>query len=198
MIRSSAIKSTCATATLLVVGFSTPALSDGSGHTANSACDGVLMRGEIAQLSATHATIHTSILIDAAPAEVWATLTNFEAMPTWSTGTLQGMTGDIENSGRVVATILFGVDDAGNPVSNDVPHTLIFEDGKKFGWSDPLPADFGGGYDNHIYAVEACGDKTLFTQSDEFVDNAYALNFVTQLFAGYQLFNNELKAAVEG
>ena len=197
MTRSSIIKSTCVAATFLATSLSTPVLADGSGQNSNLACDDAMMRCGIAQLSATHATINTSILIDAAPAVVWATLTNFETMPTWSTGTLQGMTGDIESGGSVVVTFLFGVDDAGRPISNKIPHTLIFEDGEKIGWSDPFPADLGGGHDNHIYAVEACGDKTLFTQSDEIVDNPYAVNFVTQLLAGYQLFNRELKIAVE-
>ncbi|MGB0902315.1 MAG: SRPBCC family protein [Nereida ignava] len=194
MTRSSLLNSTHLVATLLATTFSAPLLADTSN---NMACDGSLMHGSITQISATHATIETSILIDAAPAEVWATLTNFEAMPDWSTGTLQGITGNVENGGSVVVTFLFGVDDAGNPVSNEIPHTLIFKGGEKIGWSDPFPADLGGGHDNHIYAVRPCGDKTQFTQSDEIVDNPYAVNFVTQLLPGYQLFNAELKAAVE-
>lgn len=197
MTRSSILKSTGLAATFVAATFSTPLLAETSGQNSNMVCDGSMMRGGISQLSATHATISTSILIDAAPAQVWASLTNFESMPDWSTGTLQGMTGDIRNGGSVVVTFLFGVDDAGNPISNEIPHTLIFEDGEKIGWSDLFPADIGGGHDNHIYAVQPCGDKTLFTQSDEIVDNPYAVNFVTQLLAGYQLFNAELKAVVE-
>ena len=68
---------------------------------------------------------------------------------------------------------------------------------RAFGWSDPFPDDIGGGHDNHIYRVEACGDQTLFVQSDEVVDNPYAVNFVTRLLIMYQTFNAELKAVVE-
>lgn len=197
MTRSSIFRTTCLAATFLAAPVSAPLFAETSARNSNMACDATMTRGDIAQLSATHATINTSILIDAAPAEVWTTLTNFETMSNWSTGTLQGMTGNIENGGSVVVTFLFGVDDAGNPISNEIPHTLIFEDGEKIGWSDPFPANIGGGHDNHIYAVHPCGDKTLFIQSDEIVDNPYAANFVTQLLSGYQLFNAELKAVVE-
>ncbi len=44
----------------------------------------------------------------------------------------------------------------------------------------------------------ACGDQTLFVQSDEIVGNPYAANFVAQLLPMYQVFNAELKAEVEG
>lgn len=194
MTRTRFLLSNCLAATLLAASYNAPVLAE----TADLACDASLMRGGIAQLSATHATIHTSVLIDADPSEVWHMLTDFDAMSEWSTGTLQGITGDIQNGGEVVVTFLFGVDDTGKPISNEIPHSLIYEDGVKVGWSDPFPADLGGGHDNHIYEVRACGDKTLFVQSDEIVDNPYAVTFVTQLLSGYQLFNAELKAAVEG
>lgn len=191
------IKSTGLASILLIAPFSAQLFAETSGESERMACDSAMMRGSIAQLSATHATINTSILINATPAEVWSTLIDFETMPTWSTGTLQGMTGDVGNGGSVVVTFLFGVDDAGQPVSNAIPHTLIVEDGEKIGWSDPFPGNLGGGHDNHIYQVQPCGDKTLFTQSDEIADNPYAANFVVQLLLGYQLFNAELKAVVE-
>ncbi len=196
MTQSRLFKSTCLATMLLAAPLGAPLFAETSDQAAALSCDGPMMRASIAQLSATHATIHTSILIDAAPAEVWSTLTDFETMPQWSTGTLQGMTGDIQDGGSVVVTFLFGVDDAGQPISNEIPHTLIFEAGKKFGWSDPFPANIGGGRDNHIYQIHPCGDKTLFVQADEIVDNPYATNFVTQLLPGYQLFNSELKSAV--
>ena len=193
MTRPNIIKSTSLAATLFAAFLGAPAFAE---NTAQS-CDLSMMSGGIAQVSATHATINTSILIDAAPIDVWNKLTDFENMPKWSTGTLQSMTGDIKSGGSVVVTFLFGVDEKGKPVSNEIPHTLIFEDGQKIGWSDPFPANVGGDHDNHIYQVQACGEKTLFVQSDEIIDNAYAANFVTQLFPGYQQFNAELKAAVE-
>lgn len=173
------------------------ALLLGGPLSAETACDATLMQGSLAQLSATHATVHSSVLIDATPADVWATVTDFDTMSEWSTGTLQTMTGDIEDGGRVVITFIFGVDDTGAPNVNEIPHTLIYEEGVAFGWSDPFPDDIGGGHDNHIYRVEPCGDQTVFVQSDEIVDNPYAANFVAQLLPLYQTFNAELKAAVE-
>lgn len=175
---------------LLTIVFNGPLLAE-------TACDGAMMRGQITQLSATHATIDTSILINASAADVWATLTDFDSMASWSTETLQGMTGDIQHGASVTITFIFGTDESGEPNLMQIPHTLIYDDGRAFGWSDPFPEDIGGGHDNHFYRVELCGDQTLFVQSDEIVDNPYAANFVSQLLPMYQTFNAELKAAVE-
>ncbi|WP_425039504.1 SRPBCC family protein [Primorskyibacter sp. S187A] len=172
-------------------------LSLGGPAPAQSACDAALTQGNIAQTSATHATIQTSILIDATPAEVWKVLTNFGAMSAWSTTTLQDMTGDIRDGGQVEITFLFGQDESGAPIVNKIPHQLMLQEGVSFGWSDPFPTEIGGGHDNHAYTVQSCGDKTLFLQTDEIVDNPYAANFVAQLLPLYQTFNAELKAAVE-
>lgn len=165
---------------------------------AETACDASLMQGGIVQLSDTHATVHTSVLIDAAPAKVWATLTDFDTMASWSSGTLQGMTGQIEDGGSVTITFIFGTNENGAPNVMTIPHTLIYDEGSVIGWSDPFPEDIGGGHDNHLYRVEACGDGTLFAQTDEIVGNPYAANFVAQLLPMYQTFNAELKAKVEG
>lgn len=190
MTRPYTFTSTGLAAQLFAIAISTPVWAD-------MPCDATLMSGSVVQLSATHATVHTSILIDAAPDAVWATLTDFDNMASWSSGTLQGMTGDIQDGGSVVITFIFGTDENGQPNSNEIPHTLIYDEGSAFGWSDPFPEDVGGGHDNHLYRVEACGDRTLFVQSDEVVDNPYSVNFVTQLLPMYQTFNAELKAAVE-
>jgi len=165
---------------------------------AETACEATMMHGSIDQLSDTHATVDTSVLINATPAEVWATLTDFDAMASWSSGTLQGMTGEIEDGGSVTIIFIFGTTEDGAPNIMEIPHTLIFEEGSVMGWSDPFPEDIGGGHDNHLYRVEACGDRTLFVQSDEIVGNPYAANFAAQLLPLYQTFNAELKAEVEG
>lgn len=182
--------STALAAPLLAIAFSTPLAADTS-------CDAHLMSGSIAQLSPTHATVDTSVLVNAVPEVVWATLTDFDNMAGWSTSTLQGMTGDIQDGGKVTISFIFGSDEKGEPNLMEIPHTLIYEDGQSFGWSDPFSDDIGGGHDNHRYRVEACGDQTLFVQSDEIVDNPYAANFVAQLLPMYQTFNAELKASVE-
>lgn len=169
----------------------------GTPLSADTPCDATLMSGSIAQVSATHATVDTTVLIDAPTTDVWATLTDFDNMAGWSTGSLQGLTGDIRDGGSVTITFVFGTDENGEPNVNEIPRTLIYDEGRAFGWSDPFPDDIGGGHDNHIYRVEACGDQTLFVQTDEIVDNPYAVNFVSQLLPMYQTFNAELKAAVE-
>ncbi|MGX9356680.1 SRPBCC family protein [Roseobacteraceae bacterium S113] len=179
------------TASALAAAISTPPFAE-------TVCDATMMHGSITQLSDTHATVDTSVLINATPEEVWETLTDFDAMASWSSGTLQGMTGDIEDGGSVTVTFIFGTTEDGAPNVIEIPHTLIFEDGSILGWSDPFPEDIGGGHDNHLYRVGACGDQTLFIQSDEFVGNPYAANFVAQLLPMYQTFNAELKAKVEG
>ncbi len=165
---------------------------------AETACEATMMQGSITQLSATHATVHTSVLIDATPAQVWATLTDFDTMASWSTSNLQGMSGEIEDGGSVTVTFIFGTTEAGEPNVMEIPHTLIYDKGSVIGWSDPFPEGSGGGHDNHLYRVEACGDQTLFVQSDAIVDNPYAANFVAQLLPMYQTFNAELKDEVEG
>ena len=170
--------------------FSTPLL-------AATVSETTLMQGSIVQRSTTHATVYTSVLIEATPAQVWTTLTDFGAMADWSSSTLQGMTGDIQDDGSVVITFVFGEGENGDPIVNEIPHTLSYQEGVSFGWSDPFPAEIGGGHDNHVYRLKACGERTMFIQSDEIVDNPYAANFVSQLLPLYQLFNTELKTAVE-
>lgn len=190
MKRSNLITSACLSTPLLAIALNVPLAAE-------TPCDATMMTGSIAQLSATHAIVETSVLINAPAPHVWATLTDFDNMASWSTGTLQGMTGDIQDGGSVVITFIFGTDENGAPNSNEIPHTLIYDEAHAFGWSDPFPEDIGGGHDNHIYRVEACGDQTLFVQSDGVIDNPYAANFVAQLLPMYQTFNAELKAAVE-
>lgn len=116
------------------------------------------------------------MLINATAIDVRETLTDFDNMASWSTGTLQGMTGDIQDGGSVIITFIFGTDENGEPNLMEIPHTLIYDEGGPFGWSDPFPEDNGGGHDNHLYLVDACGDQTLFIQSDEIVGNPYAVN----------------------
>lgn len=180
MNRSLLFPSTTLAAPLLAIAFSTPSAAD-------TACDAHLMSGSIAQLSPIHATVDTSVLIDATATEVWETLTAFDDMARWSIGTLRGMTGDIRNGGNVTITFIFGTDENGEPNAMEIPHTLLYDEGHSFGWSDPFPEENGGGHDNDVYRVEACGDQTLFVQSDEIVDNPYAANFVTQLLPMYRL-----------
>jgi hypothetical protein len=87
------LASTALAVPLLVLALSTPLFAE-------TPCDATLMHGSIAQLSATHATVETSAFINAATTELWAALTDFGTMATWSTDTLQGMTGPDFGSSR--------------------------------------------------------------------------------------------------
>jgi uncharacterized membrane protein len=69
-------------------------------ETAAVGCDATMMAGSIAQLSDNHATVHTSILINASKEDVWAALTDFDNMAYWSTGTLQSMSATSGTVGR--------------------------------------------------------------------------------------------------
>ena len=144
-------------------------------------------------ISATHATVYTDIIIDASSIEVWEVLTDFGSMPNWSS-TFKGLEGDIFDGGSATANFDFGM----GPVM--FPHTLIFEEGVRFGWSDPV-LGVDGMFDNHFYTVEAISDcQTRFIQTDGFQgvnDNVTPVVLANQVMPVYQLFNQELKLEVE-
>ena len=141
-----------------------------------------------------HRTIHTEIVIDAPPDQVWAVLTEWEALPEWSPSIL-GMQGDIRSGGAVTVTYA-------HPASGKeliIDHTLIYAEGEHFGWSDPVA---GGVTDHHLYRVEAVGDgQTRFIQEDELRGGLLVRLLGTRLsgllFDSYLDFNQALKERVE-
>lgn len=150
----------------------------------------------INMLAANHYQAYTNIIINASPEKVWEVLTDFETMPNWSSS-FQGLTGDIENGGSVKATYIL-------PQGTfDIPHTLIYEEGIKFGWSDPTGVTpFGSYVDNHLFIVERISDcQTRFIQSDDFKpvssSDDKSKDFATFIAESYKAFNKELKAEVE-
>jgi hypothetical protein len=154
---------------------------------------------EIAEVSETYHTVYTDIVINASAQEVWAVLTDFDNMSTWSTGFL-GMTGDISDGGQVVTVFVFPDAMTGVPTAGDYPHTLIYNEGIEFGWSDPI-LGLDGIVDNHFYTVEAISDcQTRFIQTDEF--QGVNPNITTEILASnvvdsYNQFNEELKTEIE-
>lgn len=156
-----------------------------SQHSANE-------QSKVDRVSATHVKIVTSIEIDAPHDVVWAVLTDFDALPEWSSG-LQGLAGDFREGGAVTATFrAFGR-------NQKYEHTLaFFEEGAQFGWSDRATGMFT---DRHIYRVEPLPHgRTLFTQSDE--PQGGVLRFMggqiaRQTVKLYQAFNRELKERAE-
>ena len=140
--------------------------------------------------------VHVTIDIDAPIDHVWSVLTDFAAMPQWST-TFQGLEGPFEKDGDVTAVFrMFGR-------LTPIRHPLIYwENGprrKMFGWSAPT-AEGGKITDDHKYIVESLGaDRTSFTQSDAY-DHAPRLLapiLVRLVRRMYVTFNDALKARAE-
>ncbi|WP_419927017.1 SRPBCC family protein [Candidatus Poriferisocius sp.] len=137
--------------------------------------------------------VYSDIVIEATPEQVWEVLTDFEAMPDWSSS-LQGVVGDLSDGGQATAIFL------SEGELSEFPHILTWEEGRSFSWSDELL--FAPGIvDHHQYIVDRTdGVATLFVQTDQLTgDNA---TFPAGVLAGflqglYAQFNQELKAEVE-
>ncbi len=148
--------------------------------------------GNTTSRSDDHAGVYTSIVINATLEQVWEVLTDFSTMPSWSSS-FQGLQGDTSDGGQANALFLM----EGNPIP--FPHRLIWEEGKRFGWSDEI-LFAPGVVDYHLYAVEPCGDQTLFIQTDDFTGTNQMFPpqaLATILLDTYQAFNRELKTEVE-
>jgi hypothetical protein len=149
---------------------------------------------------------YTDIVINASTEEVWDVLKDYDNMPNWSS-TLQGIVGDIRNGGAVTTTYLLANPITGVMSSLQSQHTLIYEEGVLFGWSDPFELSPGSGVfitDNHRYKVEAISEcQTRFIQTDDFTGTIPAGAGITVsqmsefLVTSYKQFNQELKAEVE-
>ncbi len=142
--------------------------------------------------SSTYA-IYSDIVINASPADVWATLTDWNNIGNWSSSFI-GLTGDIRDGGQVTASYKVGTD------TFNFPHTLHYIDGQEFGWADPI-AFAPTITDNHLFKIVALSDcQTRFIQTDEFTgqDPNFPLPALsTQTLASYNQFNAELKTEVE-
>lgn len=154
---------------------------------------------QVTKVAENHHKVYTDIVINASVQEVWAVLTDWQKMPNWSTS-FQGLSGDVSNGGQVVASFL----NQGETIQ--IPHTLIYEEGVKFGWSEstgtPDMQPFGGFVDKHIFEVQAISDcQTRFIHSDEYVGEGNAVMnseaLANMMVTIYPLFNQELKAEVE-
>ncbi len=147
----------------------------------------------VRSISANHHAVYTDIVINRSSEQIWAVLTDFEKMPNWSSS-FQGLKGDIRNGESIVSLFL------NEGKINEFPHTLIYEEGVQFGWSDPIMI-FPGIRDNHRYKVEAISPcQSRFIQTDDF--SGTDANTTTEEFAqltleSYKKFNQELKAEVE-
>lgn len=103
-----------------------------------------LLEGEKAEV--THPAedtfaVHTEVFIDAPPDNVWAVLTDFAHLSEWSNNFV-GLEGDFREGGQITVMLKVG------PLTQHINHEVkFFEDGRSFGWSDPL---FAGLSDRHI------------------------------------------------
>ncbi len=136
---------------------------------------------------------YTEVVIEATPEQVWAVLTDFETMPDWSF-TFQGLTGDLSDGGEAVATYIV----EGAPL--EFPHVIDWEEGRSFGWSDPIL--FAPGIvDDHRFVIDRTdGERTLFIQTDTLTGddpNFPAAILAEQLVTSYEFFNQQLKTEVE-
>lgn len=148
--------------------------------------------GSVTHIGPKQYEITTEIYIDAPASVVWATLTDFERMPEWSSS-FQGFDGDFHEGARI--TTLFKV--LGQVLRNE--RTLVeLEDGKSWAWTDPEAETMR---DYHVYRVEPVTETTSrFVQTDRSEDGAFDL--VNRADAhvkkkAYAAFNEELKAEVE-
>ena len=144
---------------------------------------------EVIELGDEQWQAYTDIVIEATPEQVWEVLTDFDTMPMWSTS-LQGIEGELSDGASVVVTIIFF------EMTFELDHTLIYVDGEKYGWSDPI-LSFDGITDHHLYVVgETDGTHTLFIQEDTFTgtsDAATAQDLAEMTAPVYSTFNRELE-----
>lgn len=144
------------------------------------------------RVSANHMKVYTSLDVDAPHDVVWAVLTDFAAMPQWSTS-FQGLEGDFRDGGHVTAVFhMMGF-------TQRFEHELrFFEEGAQFGWSDPTGAGFT---DLHVYRVEPLlNGRSRVVQTDEPQGPSVRLLgglVASQTAAAFQAFNRELKSRAE-
>ena len=148
---------------------------------------------EVVELGDEQWQAYTDIVIEATPEQVWEVLTDFEAMPTWSSS-LQGIEGPLADGASVVVTFIVF------EMTYELDHTLIHADGEHFGWADPV-LGYDGISDHHLYVVgETDGTHTLFIQEDTFTGTsevATAQELAQTVAPIYTAFNRELEAEVE-
>ncbi len=166
-------------------------LAASSAAHASEPCDACTVE----RVGAGHRRIHTEVIIDAPVERVWAVLTDFEAMPEWSS-TFRGLQGDFVDGATVVTTYRI------NPKRDrerTFEQTLMIEDGRQFGWQGNVFAF--GMRDNHQYILEPISDsQTRFIQSDECTGGltwAFGGRATSVMMRIYPAFNAELKERVE-
>ena len=148
--------------------------------------------GSVEKVSYREFRIVTHIDIEAPVEEVWAALTDWDNLASWSSSFVS-LEGDFSDGGHV--TVAFKV----LGMTQNYEHDLIdFVDGAQFGWSDPF---LMGMTDHHVYRLEAIdGGATRFHQTDQAKGGAAGIvgRFISHMMKNmYVDFNEELKTEVE-
>lgn len=115
--------------------------------------------GSVKKVATNEYHIITHIDIGASAEDVWATLTDWDNLASWSSSFVS-LYGDFTGGGHVkVAFKVMGT-------TQNYEHDLIdFVEGSQFAWSDPFLL---GMTDHHTYRVEAIGAEiTRFHQTDQ-------------------------------
>ena len=107
-----------------------------------------------------HYIIHTEIMIDATPEQVWSVLIDTTNYPNWAVF-MNKIDGEIRDNAEIDA--YFVVNEKKQKV-NKIRHTIAVAEGKEFSWSEVFML---GMKDYHRFIVEPTSDgKTRFVQSD--------------------------------
>lgn len=152
-------------------------------------------KGEVTKSAEDTMSVYTETIIDASPSKVWEVLTDFARLSEWS-NTLVGLEGDFRDGGQITVTFKVG------PVNQKIDHEVkFFEEGRSFGWSDPLMMGLS---DRHIYQVNATDDgKTRFVQTDQIkglhghLGEHVGYHMAQGMMHSYVVFNRLLKERVE-
>ena len=141
-----------------------------------------------------HRSVHTEIVIDATPEQVWTVLTDTKSYPQWAVF-MEAIEGKIRDQGQITAH--FRPNEKKEKV-NKVTHTISVTEGKEFSWSETVMM---GIKDHHRYIVEPMPNgQTRFIQSD-LVKSGMSWLMGNSLIKfekeNYPKFNRSLKAEVE-
>lgn len=151
-------------------------------------------KSDVTKEKVQHRKVYTEIIIDASPEQVWSVLMDFSSYSEWAVF-FKGLTGEIKDQGKVIATFQKNEE---KDKTQEVNHTIFYEEGKRFGWSEKA---LMGIKDNHQFIVEGTKEgKTRFIQSDELRKGATWLmgGYLSKLLGKkYPEFNRSLKVEVE-
>jgi len=139
--------------------------------------------------------INTEIIINAAPAQVWAVLTDFENYPAWNPF-IKSLTGVVAVGNRIETKI----EPPGGTPMTFKPIVLAFETGKELRWLGHLfiPGLFDGEHKFEI--IDKGNNTTLFRQSEKF--NGVLIPLFKKMLDentvnGFNLMNRKLKELAE-